>query len=423
MNIKRVFESFDISPSKEEISEIKEAAKEVSDKLKEAVKKEKINADIFIGGSFAKGTLVKKDKHDIDIYIRFGQEYENLSNYLEKIIKRAFKDKTGVKRIHGSRDYFSVEWNNRIYFEIIPVLKIKHPRESRNVTDLSYFHVNYVRKKLKNGKIAENVRAAKSFLRAQRLYGAESYIQGFSGYAVECLIIYYKSFEKMLRELSKAKSRIVIDSEKKYKKKDDVLFSINESKLKSPIVLVDPTWKERNVLAALSENSFSKFQKAASEFLKKPSSSFFELKKVNIEELKSAARKDKSELVQTRIHTEKQPGDIAGTKLKKFSKFLIREMSRYFDILKEEFSYDDEQEADVYIVAKSKKEIVKIGPPVNMPEAVKKFKEKNRNIYEKNGYLHSKIKIDFTAKNFLINWIRKNKVKIKEMGIERVKVL
>ena len=35
------------------------------------------------------------------------------------------------------------------------------------------------------------------------------------------------------------------------------MYEINESKLQSPIILVDPTWKERNVLAGLNDESFS----------------------------------------------------------------------------------------------------------------------------------------------------------------------
>jgi len=423
MNIKKAIEFSGINPAKEEISEIRKAAEEVSEKLKEAVKKEKIDADIFIGGSFAKGTLVKKEKHDIDIYVRFGQEYENLSEHLEKIIKCAFGNGKGIKKIHGSRDYFSFEWNKRIYFEFIPVLRIRHPRESRNVTDLSYFHVNYVRRKLRNKKIAEEVRIAKSFMRAQEVYGAESYIRGFSGYAAECLIIYYKSFERMIKELCKVKSRIIIDPEKKYHKKEDVLFSMNESKLGGPIVLVDPTWKERNVLAALDYNTFSKFQKAAGEFLKKPTLSFFEPRKKDIKMLTEFSEKKGAELVHARLHTEKQAGDIAGTKLKKFSGFISREMKTFFSVIKEEFSYDGRQDADLFIVAKSKGRITKIGPPSGMAEAAKNFRKKNRNTYEKNGFLHVDITIDFTARDFLSRWMKKNLKKTGEMGIKEIKLL
>src|SRR3989344_5865150 len=99
-------------------------------------------------------------------------------------------------RIHGSRDYFVVKENNNFEFEIIPTLKIKKPSEAKNIIDLSYFHVNYVRNKLKNKKLADEIKLAKAFIHYSDCYGAESYINGFSGYAVELLVIYYGSFTK-----------------------------------------------------------------------------------------------------------------------------------------------------------------------------------------------------------------------------------
>ena len=422
MNLKRVLNAVEVSPEPEEINEIKLAAGNITGELERAIRKLKIDADIFIGGSYAKGTLAKKEKHDIDIYVRFGTEYEDLSAHLEKIINKAFGKKRGSKKIHGSRDYFSVEWSKNIYFEIIPVLRIKHPREGRNVTDLSYFHVNYVKRNLRNKESAREVILAKTFLRAQRIYGAESYIQGFSGYAVECLIIYFRTFERMLKGLSGETQRIIIDSEKRYKKREDVLFSINESKLGSPVILVDPTWKERNVLAALSRETFEKFRLKAREFLKEPSTKFFEPEKMDLNAFGNIAKKEEAELIKINLNTKKQAGDIAGTKLKKFSRFMTLEISKYFEVIKDEFLYDGGQKADLYLILKNKGEIIKIGPPVDMLDAVEKFRSKNPEAYEQNGYLHSRIKLDGSAGSFLRKWAVRNKRKIKEMDAKIVKI-
>ena len=43
------------NPSEEDIKHIKNNVKEFCDKIKKEIKKRKINAEIFVGGSFAKG--------------------------------------------------------------------------------------------------------------------------------------------------------------------------------------------------------------------------------------------------------------------------------------------------------------------------------------------------------------------------------
>ncbi|MBI2632288.1 nucleotidyltransferase domain-containing protein [Candidatus Pacearchaeota archaeon] len=422
MNIKKVLEKIDFAPSKEEIEKIKKETGSLCISIEEEIKKQKIKAEVFVGGSLAKKTLVKREKYDIDIFVRFDLIYENLSKKLENIIsKMAKKKKLKVKFVHGSRDYIQIEKGNAI-FEIIPVLKINKPKEGRNVTDLSYFHVNYIKRRT-NEKIAREIIIAKVFCNAQSIYGAESYINGFSGYGLECLIIYYKSFEKMLREFVKVQKREIIDPEKIYKRKDNVLLEINESKLQSPIILVDPTWKERNVLAALSKESFHKFQEAAKAFLKNPNKKFFEEKKIDNEGLEKEAKNKKAEFCHVILKTDRQTGDIAGTKLKKFSYFLIREIERYFFVLRNEFFYDGKHGADFYLIVKSKKEIVKIGPPIDRKKDASAFRKRNRNVFEKNGSLHSKIIINFSLKKFLRDYKRKNVKKVREMGITGMQVL
>ena len=421
MSVKKIISKLDLSTERDDLSYIKKETGRIVLALKKAAAKGKIAAEVFLGGSFAKDTLVRKDLYDIDIFVRFDWRYDDLSGPLEKLIKKALP-KAKVEKVHGSRDYFRVASNKKVVFEIVPVTKIRNPKEARNVTDLSYFHVNYIKRKIRGTKLADQIRAAKMFCKAQGVYGAESYIQGFSGYGLECLIIHYKAFEKMLKVLSTAKERLVIDPEKKYKNKSDVLFSLNEAKLHSPIVLVDPTWKERNVLAALSKDTFRKFQDSAKKFLKKPSEKFFETKEIDERSLEREAKSKKAEIVKIKMKTGRQAGDIAGTKMKKFSNFLIRGLSKYFEIKKKEFVYNKGQEGTAYIIAKSKGEIIRPGPPVKLKESAAAFKKKNKRVFEENGILHIKIKVNFTAKEFIQKWVKDYKGKMKEMSISGLKV-
>lgn len=424
MSVKKVVSGIELLPDKKTLAGIKRDVEGIVSKLREELKKAKISAEVFVGGSFAKGTLIKGEFYDIDIFVRFDWRLKDISKFLGKIVRSAAKRaKLKLETLHGSRDYFRMIRKDAIY-EIVPVVKIKKPREARNVTDLSYFHVNYVKKKFSD-RLRRELVLAKQFCKAQRVYGAESYISGFSGYALECLIIQYKSFEKMLRELSKIKlgDRIVIDPKKAYKRKNDVLFEMNESKLSGPIILVDPTWRERNVLAALSRETFAKFQEAAKRFLRKPSGDFFIIKRFDEKIFRGKAKKSRAEFVKIELKTDRQPGDIAGTKMKKFSNYIVNEVSRYFDIVGREFEYSGESKATLYLAAKSKKVIVRGGPPKAMEKAAKEFKKRNKNVFEKNGRLYSKIKINFTAKKFLRDFSKKFSKTVKAMGISKSRLL
>ena len=428
MNLKKVLDEVaqDLTLEKAEKTSLVRESKRFVLLLKGELKKAKVGAEVFVGGSFAKNTLVKGEFYDVDIFVRFDWRYENISPVLESALKKvAKKNRLNLETLHGSRDYFRVLIGKKTLFEIVPVIKIKKPREARNVTDLSYFHVNYVRKALRRGNLSREVLLAKQFCKAQKVYGAESYVNGFSGYALECLIINYKSFEKMLRELTKvnAGERVIVDPAKAYKNKKDVLFEMNESKLASPIILVDPTWKERNALAALDRETFERFQEAARKFLKNPNSAFFIVKKFDVEAFKKRAKQRNEEFLKIEIRTERQPGDIAGTKMKKFSNYLERELGRYFEIVDREFDYNGEHSAELYLIVKAKKEIIKAGPPKILEKHAKAFARNNRGVFEKNGVLYAREKINFSAREFVRDFAKKYGKSIKSMGITSLKIL
>ena len=200
-------------PPKENLELIESSLKEFLEKFEKNLKKLKIKAEIFIGGSYAKNTMIRKDNYDIDIFVRF-KEGKDIS----KLTKKALKD-FGAKIVHGSRDYFQVTITKDIFFEIIPVVKIESPKEAENITDLSYSHVRYIKRKIKTRKFLDEVKLAKVFCYANDCYGAESYINGFSGYALELLVYHYGGFLKFIKAMSKVGDKLVIDTEKHYKNK------------------------------------------------------------------------------------------------------------------------------------------------------------------------------------------------------------
>jgi len=325
-----------VEPTKEELKDIGNLLEDFIKKLGKNIKTSKINAEIFIGGSFAKSTVIRKKDYDIDIFIRFDKKYKNISDLTKKILRNV----KNISLIHGSRDYFRIKASKDLFFEVIPVKKIKNPREAENIMDLSYSHVKYIKRKIKSEKILDDIRLAKAFCYGNNCYGAESYVNGFSGYALELLIYHYGGFLKFLRAMTKIKEQEVIDIEKYYKSKQRVLMDINAAKLQSPVVLIDPTYKQRNALAALSYETFRAFQKACKNFLKNPVIKAFEIEKIDFEKVRKNARRRGYEFILLEARTKKQEGDVAGSKLLKFYRHIGNEIEKYFKIKSRGFEYN-----------------------------------------------------------------------------------
>jgi len=192
-----------ISPSKEERAQFSKTINSFLQKLNAQLK----DGKALLGGSGSKDTWLAGSK-DADIFIQFdfnkyASNSDQLSEVLEKHLKKAFP-KLKIERFHGSRDYFNVQYEN-ITFEVIPILKIKKSEEAVNITDISPLHSIWVNKHTVNMK--DDIRLAKKFCWAYGLYGAESYIRGFSGYVIEILIAYYGSFGKLLQASLKWKEK------------------------------------------------------------------------------------------------------------------------------------------------------------------------------------------------------------------------
>jgi tRNA CCA-adding enzyme len=413
----------EIEPSKEELKDIENHLEIFITKVRKRIKSLRIDAEVFIGGSFAKGTVIKKDKYDVDLFIRFGKKYKNKE--LSGLTKKLLRGTRNILRIHGSRDYFQIKVKPDFSVEVIPVRKVKTPKEAENITDLSYSHVSYIKRKVKSKKLLDEIRLAKAFCYANNCYGAESYINGFSGYALELLVYHYGSFFRFVNAMTKVKPerKEVIDIEKHYKNKNRVLMDVNAAKLDSPIVLIDPTYKQRNALAALSQKTFEKFQKACNSFLKKPSADAFKIKILDFKKIERDVRAKDSEFIILEAKTNKQAGDIAGSKLLKFYNHLSDELSKYFNVKDQGFKYEGKKTAKYFFVVKKKKEIIIQGPKVSQEKHVKKFKKKHKKTYVKGGRVYSRYTRKFTLKQFLSDWKKKNSKKIKAMSVSGLRVV
>ncbi|MEM2139288.1 MAG: nucleotidyltransferase domain-containing protein [Candidatus Woesearchaeota archaeon] len=412
--------------------------------LNENLKKEKINASCIPGGSIAKNTFLKDD-FDIDVFVKFNFSYKN--NEISKIFENfLIKNNINYKKIHGSRDYFHVLKDDYLY-EFVPILEFKNPNEILNITDMSYLHVSWVKKNLKKNQENE-IRLTKKFMKAINVYGAESFIRGFSGHIVDILIIKYGSFLNLLIQAKKWKNQekpIIIDIEKYYKNKKEVIFNLNKSKLQSPLIIIDPILKTRNASAGLSYEKFNLFIEKSIDFLKNPEKKFFETKtpekilkknknsiilQFNVKKFDNIKNNTpfnkkiqinkknnnllEKNLLEKNIQTTENK-DILGCKIKKIINLIKNDLLKYkINILEENifFNYfleenifkkkESNNEIDFILVILSvnklnlPKEIELTGPSIEFKFDCENFKKKHKKVYIKNKRLFAKIEIKKT---------------------------
>ena len=133
----------------------------------------------------------------------------------------------------------------------------------KSAADRSTFHTEFMSEKL-TGSMKNDIRILKYFLKINGMYGAEIAKQGFSGYVCEVLVYYLGSFENVLKKMAKLQNKEMIGE--------------SPRKFESPIVIIDPIDRNRNLGAAISIENVTSFILIARNFLKKNSITYFKEK-------------------------------------------------------------------------------------------------------------------------------------------------
>ena len=310
-----------IKPTKLEEELFSDGVLKLKRKLKRAINSKGYKCEIFIGGSYGKGTYLK-GKSDVDFFFRFDLNYKDssLSNYLEDILNEA---KLKFKKQKGSRDYFSGVYSPRKYnikFEAVPNYKIRKVQDSQNSTDLSPLHVKFVKDRIdKDSKLIDEIRITKQFFKAKKLYGAESYVHGFSGHVIDILVINYGSFEKLIEDAKTWEEGKVIDINSVYFSYEKIKKVFGEDKMSS-LIVVDPIIKDRNAARAVSVDNYNRFLFEVNS-INKLSITDFEEEKVDfnyaISKSSQFAKENNLERVVYRINFDikNESEDIVGSKL------------------------------------------------------------------------------------------------------------
>jgi tRNA nucleotidyltransferase (CCA-adding enzyme) len=406
-----------LTPSAAEIRNAKAATREVISRVLRAVKSYK--AKVLVGGSGAKNTQLRGN-HDIDIFILFpyrdfaGKD-SVISDHVAKALRKTFPR---YERLHGSRDYFQTVYKGYT-FEFIPILAIRSHEQAKNITDISPLHARFVNRAIGNRR--NDVRLLKAFCKAQGIYGAESYIRGFSGYACEVLIIHYGSFTRLLSLASRWKSGTVLDPVHTYKNKDARLY-LNKSKIQSPLILIDPVQPSRNVTAALNEESFVTFVSSAKRFCAKPSAAIFLRNKLSRADI--VARKKKGELLLL-VDAQPEPGktDVKGASLYIRHERIKKEMSSYFTLKRSGWEWDEKGPALLWYILSatlpSPTESRK-GPLVKDKLHAQRFRKAHRTTSVKRGRLWAKVPRRWTTPQKLLTDILSQKAFKKKLRKVRV---
>lgn len=266
---KRILEG--IKPSKKEIEATTVSVNILTERLREIVPR---SVEIRVVGSIARGTNLKGDA-DIDIFMLFGKKFSK-----EQLTRMGLEyGKRLVDKSNG--EYYEIKYAEhpyvRAYFpsiglkaDLVPASKIESAENLATAVDRSPLHAEFINSRLSDRQ-KDEVRLLKYLLKAHSIYGAEVKVGGFSGYLCELLVCQYGSLISLLEALSKIRLPSILIPEKRGYSSDENIAK----KFDSGFVVIDPVDKERNVAAAVSEESLAKLVLLSRQFVSRPDAELF----------------------------------------------------------------------------------------------------------------------------------------------------
>ena len=330
-------------------------ANQVFGLVSEATEKQKSAVSVHFGGSYAKETWTP-EKIDIDIFVKFKKttsekDFETVGKKIGFDSLKKFKP-----YIRYSEHPF-VEANiNGVGVNVVPCYDIKKG-EWKSAADRSTFHTEFMSANL-TGQMKDDIRILKCFLKINGMYGAEIAKQGFSGYVCESLVYYLGSFENVLKKMTKLQNNEVVGE--------------SPRKFESPMVIIDPIDRNRNLGAAISIDNVTNFVLIARNFLKKNSISYFKEKT----KMKIPKELAKNTLV-INFKYKKRSDDIVYGQIKKASGSIESQLNKEgFNVLRNDAIAYDENSASLLFLFESltiSKNEVRTGPEVFSSKFASKF--------------------------------------------------
>lgn len=402
MDYKAILE--DIKPTEDEKREIDEVSSRLMKYLQDTCDNEGIDAKVALVGSVAKNTALK-GKSDIDIFVAFPLDTD----------KQYLKD-TGLKLAHKCCDEFESTPEHHFashpyvttYIEgyevdIVPCYAINDGKDLKSAVDRTILHTRYIKANLSKNQ-EDEVLLLKRFMAMTGTYGSEFKVGGFAGYLCELLILKYGTFENTLKEAINWQYGHTIDLE-----------GYGTSNLfKDPLIVIDPTDKNRNVGAALRLDKMAEFIQSARNYIFSDNKEayFYPLKRNLVkEEIIDEFKKRNGDLIAIRFNIPDMPLDTLHPQLKKTCEALERKLNdEEFNVFKADY-WSDEVLTGVILLEMASSKLndikVNVGPKVFINQACENFTSKygRENCYIQGDFLVHTQKREFSDACDLIRHI------------------
>ena len=402
MDYKAILE--DIKPTAEEKQHVDKVSLDIMNFLQKACDEKGIDAKVALVGSVAKNTALK-GKSDIDIFIAFPLDTDK--RYLKKKgleLAHLCCDEFGGDAQHhfASHPYVTAEIGD-CEVDIVPCYAIEDGSQLKSAVDRTILHTRYVKENLKESQ-EDEVLLLKRFMAMTGTYGSEFKVGGFAGYLCELLIINYGDFESTLKSAINWKYGHTIDLE----------GYGTAGNFKDPLIVIDPTDKNRNVGAALRLDKMAEFIQSARNYIFSDNKKdyFYPLKRdLNKDDILNEFKQRGSDLIAFRFDIPEMPLDTLHPQLRKTCEALERKLnSEEFNVFKADY-WSDEVENCIILLEMTTSKInsvkVNVGPKVFITQACENFAAKygRENCYVQGDFLVHTQEREFNDARELISHI------------------
>lgn len=295
------------------------------------------------GGSYAKDTWLSEEA-DIDIFIKFKKTVseEKFTEISKKVGFQSMKKYNPYVR-YSEHPYVEARIK-KTKINVVPCYDVSSG-EWKSSADRSPFHTKYMQKSL-TPEMRNEVRILKTFLKANKIYGAEIAKQGFSGYVSEVLILNFGNFENVIKFISKVQPDQIIGKTSKV--------------FETLIAIIDPIDSNRNLAAAISNENIGKFILLSRAFENKPNLQFFNQKKLKL------SKNNYENVLVIKFNFKMRSPDIIWGQIKRATSSLTTQLQLGgFNVLRSKAYSDNQNEACLFFLLESTKIPInysKIGP-------------------------------------------------------------
>ena len=320
-------------------------------------------------GSAARSTWLRGN-HDIDIFITFPETLskEELTVRGCAIAEKLAETADHREDRHSEHPYIHIR---KYGFEIdlVPCFRVPDASCIKSAVDRTPFHCRFIKERIAGRE--DDVLLLKQFMKGAGVYGSEVRNRGFSGYASELLVIFYGSFDEVIKAAAQWKPGVFID-----------IMDHGNVSFDDPLVMIDPTDPGRNVSAALSLDRFMKLADHARAFIRRPDVSFFFREKTlpySDEEILSVFEKRGTYFTAIRFRSPKKADDTLYPQLFRMENSVRETLENNdFKVIRT-LSYGDDEECVILIELLSgllPPVRVKDGPPVSAHPNSDAFRKK-----------------------------------------------